>query len=427
MAAIPPVKGTRDFYPEEMAFRTWLYDRVRQVSQSFGYREYEPPYLERLELYAAKSGDELVKEQAYVFPDRGGDLIALRPELTPSLARMVAARSAELPRPIRWWSFGPIWRYERPQKGRSREFFQWNIDLMGVETAEADAEIAAVAVELFRAVGLGPDRIRLLVNNRRLAESKYLGLGIATEQLTAAFRLVDRRDRMSPAAWISFGLELGLTQASLDGLAGLLTDEQGWRDSPELTGFFEAAEALGAAEYVQFDPTVVRGLDYYTGTVFEARDREGRFRAILGGGRYDNLVADVGGDRIPAVGFAMGDVTIGLMIQQLGAAPPGPPPPAQVLVCWVDEAARLESLRLAGSLRQIGLQVEWYPAAERLPRQLKYADRLKIPLAIIVGSRELEQGSLTIKDLRDGSQITTPRDSVVNRLTLLLESPRQPC
>ena len=427
MAAIPPVKGTRDFYPEEMAFRTWLYDRVRQVSQSFGYREYEPPYLERLELYSAKSGDELVKEQSYVFPDRGGDLIALRPELTPSLARMVAARSAELSRPIRWWSFGPIWRYERPQKGRSREFFQWNIDLMGVETAEADAEIAAVAVELFRAVGLGPDRIRLLVNNRRLAESKYLGLGIATEQLTAAFRLVDRRDRMSPAAWISFGLELGLTQASLDGLAGLLTDEQGWRDSPELTGFFEAAEALGAAEYVQFDPTVVRGLDYYTGTVFEARDREGRFRAILGGGRYDNLVADVGGDRIPAVGFAMGDVTIGLMIQQLGAAPPGPPPPAQVLVCWVDEAARLESLRLAGSLRQIGLQVEWYPAAERLPRQLKYADRLKIPLAIIVGSRELEQGSLTIKDLRDGSQITTPRDSVVNRLTLLLESPRQPC
>lgn len=427
MAAIPPVKGTRDFYPEAMAFRTWLYDRVRQVSQSFGYREYEPPYLERLELYSAKSGDELVKEQAYVFPDRGGDMIALRPELTPSLARMVAARSAELPRPIRWWSFGPIWRYERPQKGRSREFFQWNIDLMGVETAEADAEIAVVAVELFRAVGLGPDRIRLLVNNRRLAEAKYTGLGIAPEQLAAAFRLVDRRDKMSLSAWISFGLELGLSQASLDGLVGLLTDEQGWRDSPELTAFFEAADALGAAEYLQFDATVVRGLDYYTGTVFEARDRGGRFRAILGGGRYDNLVADVGGDRIPAVGFAMGDVTIGLMIQEFGAAPSGPPPPAQVLVCWIDEAARLESLRLAGRLRQIGLQVEWYPAAERLPRQLKYADRLKIPLAIIVGSRELEQGSLTIKDLRDGSQITTPRDSVVDRLTALLEPPRQPC
>lgn len=421
MAAIQPVKGTRDFYPEAMAFRTWLYDRVRQVSQSFGYREYEPPYLERLELYAAKSGDELVKEQAYVFPDRGGDLIALRPELTPSLARMVAARSSEIPRPIRWWSFGPIWRYERPQKGRSREFFQWNIDLMGVETGEADAEIAAVAVEFFRAVGLGPDRIRLLVNNRGLAESKYLALGIAPEQLASAFRLVDRQDKMPAEAWMAFGLELGLSQAALDGLVRLVADREGWRDSPNLTAFFEAAEALGAAEYMQFDASVVRGLDYYTGTVFEARDRDGRFRAILGGGRYDNLVADVGGDRIPAVGFAMGDVTIGLMIQQFGAAPSGPPPPAQVLVCWVDEAARLESIRVAGRLRQTGLQVEWYPAAERLPRQLKYADRQKIPLAVILGSRELDQGSMAIKDLRDGNQITTGSESLIDRLTALLE------
>jgi histidyl-tRNA synthetase len=420
MAAIPPVKGTRDFYPEEMAFRTWLYDRVRKVSESFGYREYEPPYLERLQLYAAKSGDELAREQAYVFPDRGGDMIALRPELTPGLARMVAARSGELPRPIRWWSYGPIWRYERPQKGRSREFFQWNIDLMGVETAEADAEIAAVAVELFRAVGLGPDRIRLLVNNRELAESKYTALGIPPERLAAALRLVDRRDKLSPTAWMSFGLELGLSQPALDGLERLLADGQGWRDSPALTAFFEAADALGAAEYMEFDPTVVRGLDYYTGTVFEARDRDGRFRAILGGGRYDNLVADVGGERVPAVGFAMGDVTIGLMIQELGAAPAGPPPPAQLLVCWVDEAARLESLRLAGRLRRAGLKVEWYPAAERLPRQLKYADRLKIPLAVIVGSRELEQGSFTIKDLRDGNQISAPKESVVEQLSTLL-------
>jgi histidyl-tRNA synthetase len=333
----------------------------------------------------------------------------------------MVARSSELPRPIRWWSFGPIWRYERPQKGRSREFFQWNIDLMGVETAEADAEIAAVAVELFRAVGLGPERIELLVNNRRLAESKYAQLGIPPDLLPAAFRLVDRRDKLTADEWMAFGRELGLGQASLEGLVELLGDAQGWRESADLTSFFEAAEALGAADYLRFDATVVRGLDYYTGTVFEARDREGRFRAILGGGRYDNLVADVGGDRIPAVGFAMGDVTIGLMIQQLGTPPAAPPPPAQVLVCWVDEAARLESLRVAGQLRQIGLQTEWYPAAERLPRQLKYADRQRIPLAIIIGSRELEQDALTIKDLRDGKQITTPRRSLIDRLTALLE------
>jgi histidyl-tRNA synthetase len=421
MTAIPPVKGMRDFYPEAMAFRTWLYDRVRQVSQSFGYVEYEPPYLERLELYAAKSGEELVREQAYVFPDRGGDMIALRPELTPGLARMVASRAAELPRPIRWWSFGPIWRYERPQKGRSREFFQWNIDLMGPESAEADAEIAAVAVELFRAVGLGPERIRLLVNNRRLAESKCLSAGVAETQLPAALRLIDRRDKMEAGAWRAYGMELGLDPASLDGIERLLGDDQGWRDSPELCSFFQAVEALGVAEYMQFDATVVRGLDYYTGTVFEARDTEGRFRAILGGGRYDNLVADVGGERLPAVGFAMGDVTIGLMVQQLGSAPAGPPPPAQVLICWVEEAARLEALRLAAELRQAGLQVEWFPSAERLPRQLKYADRRKIPLAAILGSRELDEGVVTLKDLRDGTQVSAARPSVVEKASSLLE------
>ena len=421
MGAIPPVKGTRDFYPEAMAIRTWLYDRVRQVSQSFGYVEYEPPYLERLELYAAKSGEELVKEQAYVFPDRGGDLIALRPELTPGLARMVASRASELPRPIRWWSFGPIWRYERPQKGRSREFFQWNLDLMGPESAEADAEVAAVAVELFRAVGLAPDRIQLLVNNRRLAESKCLALGVVPDQMPAALRLIDRRDKLEAGAWRAFGLELGLDPKSLDGIQELLGDDQGWRDSSELRSFFEAVEALGAADYMKFDPTVVRGLDYYTGTVFEARDTDGRFRAILGGGRYDNLVADVGGDRIPAVGFAMGDVTIGLMIQQAGTAPAGPPPPASALVCWVDEQARLEALRLAADVRRAGVPVEWYPSAERLPRQLKYADRQRIALALIVGSRELEQGAVTIKDLRDGSQQTIARDGVIARLTAMLE------
>lgn len=421
MAVIPPVKGTRDFYPEAMAFRTWLYDRVRQASQSFGYREYEAPFLERLELYAAKSGDELVREQAYVFPDRGGELIALRPELTPSLARMVAARSRDLPRPLRWWSFGPIWRYERPQKGRSREFFQWNIDLLGVESAEADAEIAAVAVALFRAVGLGPEKIRLLVNNRRLAESQYAALGIGPELLPAAFRLVDRRDRLAPEAWLAYGGELGLSTASLEGLVRLLGDEQGWRQSAELRAFFEAAEALGASDYLSFDPTVVRGLDYYTGTVFEARDPQGQFRAILGGGRYDNLVSDVGGEPMPAVGFAMGDVTIGLMIQELGTSPAAPPPPAQVLVCWVDEPARVESLRLAATLRQGGLQVEWYPTAERLPRQLKYADRQRIPLAVILGSREMEQRQSALKDLRDGSQETVPQTRLLERIRALLE------
>ena len=167
MTAIASVKGTRDFYPEDMAFQRWLYASIRAVSEQFGYQEYDGPFLERVELYAARSGDELVREQSFVFPDRSGELIALRPELTPSLARMIAARSKVLPRPIRWWSFGPFWRYEQPQRGRSREFFQWNIDLLGVNSPEADAEIAAIAAAFLRRVGLGPDAVRIFINNRR--------------------------------------------------------------------------------------------------------------------------------------------------------------------------------------------------------------------------------------------------------------------
>ncbi len=176
---IRPVKGTRDFYPEEMAFRTWLYGQMKAVSQKFGYQEYEAPILESLELYAAKSGEELVKEQSFVFPDRGGDTIALRPELTPSLARMVAQKQRELPKPIRWWSFGPFWRYERPQKGRTREFFQWNIDLIGVNSPYADAELVAIGAEFFKSVGLSAQQIVIKVNDRKLMKEQIAPLGVA--------------------------------------------------------------------------------------------------------------------------------------------------------------------------------------------------------------------------------------------------------
>ena len=175
---IHPVKGTRDFYPEEMALRNYIYATVRKVSESFGYQEWDAPFLEPIDLYAAKSGEELVSQQSFVFPDRSGDLITLRPELTPSLARVVAQRQKQLVYPLRWWSWGPFWRYEKPQKGRTREFFQWNIDLIGVESPEADAEIAAVGAAFFHAVGLGPDSIRILVNDRRLAERQLAEVGV---------------------------------------------------------------------------------------------------------------------------------------------------------------------------------------------------------------------------------------------------------
>jgi histidyl-tRNA synthetase len=419
MPIIPPVKGTRDFYPEDLAFRRWLYEHIRQVSESFGYEEYDGPFLERLDLYAAKSGEELVREQSFVFPDRGGEMIALRPELTPSLARMVAMRSKALLRPLRWWSFGPFWRYERPQRGRSREFFQWNIDLLGVDTPEADAEIAAVAAVLFRNLGLGPDKVRILVNDRRLAERQLTGIGIDPGKRTAVFHLIDGRDRMRASEWARRAEELGLSGASTTQLENLLDDRDAWKSSAELTAFFDASEALGVSEALSYDPGIVRGLDYYTGIVFEARDVSGEYRAILGGGRYDSLVSDVGGEAISATGFAMGDMVVSLLIEKSGVKPDIRSKPSQVLVPTFDEATMKEALRLSTELRAAGLRAEWYPSAARLAAQLKYADRHGIPSAAIIGPDELASDSITVKDLRSGEQITLPRSEAKAHLKAL--------
>jgi histidyl-tRNA synthetase len=347
-------------------------------------------------------------------------MIALRPELTPSLARMVAMRSKTLLQPIRWWSFGPFWRYERPQRGRTREFFQWNIDLLGVDSPQADAELAAVAATFFRTLGLQPTDIRILVNNRRLADSQLAGLGVPASDRQAIFRLIDRRDKSSAQAWANDARELGLDPSQLAALQAMLEDMDAWRQSEELVGFFEAAESLGVDEYLAYEPSVIRGLDYYTGTVFEARDAAGKYRAILGGGRYDNLVAEVGGAPLPGVGFAMGDVVLGLVLEAYGARPSLRASPADVLVPTFDPASMKQALQLAAELRAAGLRVEWFPEPARLAKQFKYADRQAIPLVAILGPDEIEAGLVAIKDLRTGNQDSVPRPQAVARIRSLL-------
>ena len=409
---IQTVKGAREFYPEAMAQRQWLYANMRTAVQQFGYQEYDGPFLETLELYAAKSGEELVKEQAFVFNDRGGEQVTLRPELTPSLARMVAGRQALLPRPIRWWSFGPFWRYERPQKGRAREFFQWNVDLLGVDSPAADAELAAVGVTFFRLVGLTPAEIRLKFNNRRLMDGEIAALGL-TELKSKVFRLIDRREKMSPEAWAVYAGEQGLTPEQFEGLQLVLNDRELWRKSDEAQAFVAAAEALGVSDFLEYDPTVIRGLDYYTGNVLEAWDCDSEFRSILGGGRYDNLVGDVGGQPVPGVGFAMGDMVMGLVLQKFQKVPALRTSPAEVLVTIFDKTGLTDALRLATELRAGGVKAEWYPEPAKLDRQLKYADATGVRFAAIVGPDELAKGQVTLKDLSNRSQATVERAQVV--------------
>jgi histidyl-tRNA synthetase len=415
-ATIQTVKGARDFYPEEMAVRSWLYRKIREVSESFGYQEYDGPFLERIELYAAKSSDELVKEQAFTFQDRGGDYITLRPELTPSLARMIVQKQHELAYPLRWWSFGPFWRYERPQRGRAREFFQWNIDLIGINTPEADAELVAVCAVFFRSMGIQPDQVQILVNHRQLIRQELDRLGVADHLKQDVYHLIDRRDKMQPQTWEANAMELGLSAQQLDGLKIMLADPDLYKRMPDFERFFAAIEAMGVSEYVRFAPHIIRGLDYYTGIVFEAHDIQGG-RAVLGGGHYDNLVSAVGGDPLPGIGFAMGDMMSTIVLEKYGCIPPDLTNPSdRVLVTVFDESFLLKSYQLAAELRAAGIKTLVYPETAKLQKQMKFADRKGIRYVVICGPDEDANGQVTVKDLAGRTQQTLEKRQAAEML-----------
>lgn len=413
---IQRVKGTREFYPEDMAFRTWIYDQIRTVSESFAYQEYDGPFLEKLDLYAAKSGEELVKEQSFVFMDRGGSEVALRPELTPSLARMVAQKQNQLNYPLRLWSFGPFWRYEQPQKGRTREFFQWNIDMIGSPAYQSDAELLAVCASFFKRVGLTPEHVRINVNNRRLMDGALLKIGIEGDEKALAFRMIDRRDKMRRDDWVAYGIEGGMTKEKIDALLALLENKDLWQESDELKEIFALLEKMGLSDYFTYDPEVIRGLLYYTGTVFEARDLAKDGRAILGGGRYENLVGDVGGDPLPGVGFAMGDVMIRVVLEKYGLFPDLKVQPADVMVTCFNAEGLGDAYAIAMELRDAGLNVSCYPEAVKLDKQIKYANKIGAKALVIAGPDEIAEGKVTVKDLVNRTQQTVDRGEAASVL-----------
>jgi histidyl-tRNA synthetase len=421
---VQSVRGTRDYYPEEMAFRNWMYQSIRRVSSSFGYQEWEAPMLETIDLYAAKSGEELVNKQSFVFPDRGGDMLTLRPELTPSLARMVAGRQKQLAFPLRWWSWGPFWRYETPQRGRTREFFQWNIDLIGVNSPEADAELIAIAASFLKLVGLSSKNAVILVNDRQLTNTELENLDIPAEKRPDYLNLVDRRAKMKPEEWDANALDLGMSAAQLSGMKAFLDDADRWMKSETLARVFVALDALGVREYTRYDPNTIRGLPYYTSTVFESYALDSDIkRALLGGGRYDDLMAQVGGDPLPAVGFAMGDLAIGLLIQSLGLVPAEVTKnPADVFVTVFDAERMPVSLAVSSELRMSGLNVICNSDTSKLPKQFKLADRIGVPVVVVIGPDEAANDLITIKDLGSGSQKTISREVAVAEIRKLLES-----
>jgi histidyl-tRNA synthetase len=336
----------------------------------------------------------------------------------------VAGRQNQLVYPVRWWSFGPFWRYERPQKGRSREFFQWNIDLFGVATPEADAELVAIAAAFFKEVGLTPRQVKILVNNRRLVDSELAAQDIPVDNRLQVTRWIDRRDKMSTEKWQEYAQDLGLSGNQISNLISMMDNVELWKKSDELVKFFEAIEALGCLDYVQYNGNIVRGLDYYTGTVFEASEVSGDIRrSILGGGRYDNLLADVGGNPLPGTGYAMGDMVVTLVLEKYGLLSTDEQlSPSQILVTVFSEETLLESYAFATRLRQIGLNVTVYPEAVKLGKQFKFGDRSGARVAVILGPDEIKDQTVSIKDLESGQQDIVPAESAAEKIRQLLDS-----
>ena len=413
---VQAVKGTRDFYPEEMAFRRWLYAKIQQVSERFGYQEFDGPIIEYIDLYSDKTSEEILKDQAFSLQDRDGRTILLRPEITPTFARMVAQKSGSLIKPIRWYSYGRGYRYEQPQKGRGREFFQWEINILGPETPEADAEIIAIAVEFFKQLNLTPVEVVIKVNDRTLLEQTISVSNIPAEKFTTLLRLIDRKEKIGPIQFNQTLKEEGLDQKQIDGLNSYLTSKD-YTKSDWLSKVFKSLEKYpGVMEYIEFDPTVARGFDYYTRTVFEAWDRSGGLkRSLFGGGRFDNLTETLGGERIPGVGMAPGDMPMEEVLRQFNKIPDLKPEIAKVLVTVFSPELMENSLAVASLLRSKSINTELWLENSKLDKQLKYADQKGISYAIIIGPDEAEQDKVVLKDLAKQSQETLPLEELLQK------------
>ena len=428
----PP--GMRDFYPEDMRLQNWLFDTWRRVSRSFGFEEYEGPIFEYLDLYTLKSGEEIVS-QLFNFKDRGERHFAIRPEMTPTLARMVAARANALPRPIKWFSIPRMCRAEKPQRGRLREFYQWNIDILGVEDPLADAEVIAVAVEFFRQIGLTEQEVVMRLSSRALASAALAAVGIAPEENEQAFELIDRHDRLSPDEFAKLWDEVYGARVASARLTSLLSEtplaaclkmaeragQDGAAAGEQFRTLWQRLVDLGVQDWCAFDLRTVRGLAYYTGSVYEAHARQGGLRALMGGGRYDDLTDLLDGPRVPGTGFGMGDAPVLELLRELDRLPEL----AELLDVFVIDAGPdyfAAALNLVGDLRRAGLSVDFSYKRTGVSKQFKQASARGARYAIVVGAELAQRNEFTVKNLLTGRQELVAADRLRAGPRVVLET-----
>jgi histidyl-tRNA synthetase len=437
---IPPVKGTRDFYPPEMAVRNWIIDGWKRVSVRNGFEEYDGPIFEYLKMYQVKSGQEIV-EQLFSLEDRGGRELAIRPEITPTLARMVNQKINSLARPIKWFSVPRLCRAERPQKGRLREFFQWNIDIIGIDDVLADAEVIFTTVDYLREIGLTPKDIRVKISSRELLRLFLKGLGVPDEKLESLYAVLDKKpklptetfeemladevpDKKAAAAILGF-----MNVGSMPDAETLITagsDEfRAWGKVKSVLGHLKS---MGVGDFCEYDPSIIRGLAYYTGIVFEVHDATGDLRAICGGGRYDNLLRDFGGPPIPATGMGMGDCVLEIVLREKGLldkalAERG----LDYFVAFVPHitfddhegvagsTSEQEAVGLVAKLRGRGFSADFSYKGAGLGKQIKEAAGRNARKCVIVGD-EYAEGKLSVKNMATGEQEVVGVEDFLSRV-----------
>ena len=420
-ARLQAPRGTRDFYPEDLRRRDWLFAHFRSVARAFGFEEIDAPIVEHAELFTRKAGEEIV-EQLYHFTLHERHL-ALRPELTPSLARMVMARAGGLRLPLRWFGIPQCWRYERMTRGRRREHYQWNMDVWGEPGVAAEAELIAAVFALLDRLGLAPGDVRMRISNRALLEEILRDRFLAgrPEAFAPLCVVIDKLDKIGAEAVAELLADpkgaVGLDPGAAKEVVGLLAfrdlDEAARLAGPDsaavadLRRLFELLDAYGVTERLDFDASVVRGLAYYTGTVFEARDADGKLRALCGGGRYDHLLESLGGPALPAAGFGFGDAVVGELLAEKGLVPELPRGLDDVVFAF-GEAERPAAVRLATRLRAEGRSVELVLAAARPRRAIADADRIGAARIFLIGPDERARGVAKARDLATGEEREEP-------------------
>ncbi len=421
-----PYKGTRDFYPEDKRIQDFMFRKWREVAERFGYEEYDAPVLEPTELYLAKGNEEIIQEQTYTFTDRGERSVTMRTEMTPTVSRMVAARRQDLPYPLRWYSIPNLWRYERPQKGRLREFWQLNVDIFGVAGIEADAEIIQLADAIMQSVGAKREMYTIRLNNRALMEAilhEYLKLD--SVQAPTLIRLIDKMHKIERSEFLGSlesifspsqresgypeKLQSLLKVASLEELPKELSVHPA---AQKLAALIELLKIHGITNAL-YDPTLMRGFDYYTDIVFEVFDTDPENnRAMFGGGRYDGLVGQFGVEPVPTVGFGMGDVTFQNFLESHNLMPKLHST-TDVYVILIGEVAERAS-GVIHELREMGVKVAVDITGRKTDKQLKTAIKKEIPYVLFIGEQELESEQFKLKRLDTSSEETHSLQRIVS-------------